>query len=128
MLCLLLWAEAASTIPAMLETIQKDLFTRAKARFDASIEKITSFDEVMPALNRRHVVLAPWCEDPETEAQIKKETQRLSEIQARENADGMTGAMKSLCIPFDQPPMPEGTRCFFTGRPAKRWCLFGRSY
>ncbi|CDJ42472.1 prolyl-tRNA synthetase, putative [Eimeria tenella] len=122
------WAEAASTIPAMLETMQKDLFNKAKAKFEASIEQITTFDEVMPALNRRHVVLAPWCEDPETETQIKRETQRLSEIQARENADGMTGAMKPLCIPFDQPPMPEGTRCFFTGRPAKRWCLFGRSY
>ncbi|CDJ51864.1 prolyl-tRNA synthetase, putative [Eimeria brunetti] len=108
------WAEAGSTIPAMLEAMQKDLFTKAKQRFDASIEKISSFDEVMPALNRRHVVLAPWCEDPETETQIKKETQRLSELHARENADGMTGAMKPLCIPFEQPPMPEGTRCFFT--------------
>ncbi|CDI79387.1 prolyl-tRNA synthetase, putative [Eimeria acervulina] len=127
------WAEAGTTIPAMLETMQKDLFTKAKARFDASIEKISSFDEVMPALNRRHVVLAPWqatltlCEDPDTETQIKKETQRLSEIQARENADGMTGAMKPLCIPFEQPPMPEGTRCFFTGRPAKR-CISVATY
>lgn len=54
------WAEAASTIPAMLETMQKDLFNKAKAKFEASIEQITTFDEVMPALNRRHVVLAPW--------------------------------------------------------------------
>ncbi|CDJ59817.1 prolyl-tRNA synthetase, putative [Eimeria maxima] len=132
------WAEAGSTIPAMLETMQKDLFTRAKERFDASIEKITSFEEVMPVLNRRHIVLAPCeccrtfvgrsrCEDPDTETQIKKETQRLSEMQARENTEGMTGAMKSLCIPFEQPPMPEGTRCFFTGRPAKRW-YFGRAH
>ena len=58
------WAEAGTTIPAMLETMQKDLFTKAKARFDASIEKISSFDEVMPALNRRHVVLAPWQATP----------------------------------------------------------------
>ncbi|XP_026193954.1 proline--tRNA ligase, cytoplasmic [Cyclospora cayetanensis] len=122
------WDDVETRIPALLDAIQQALFTKAKARFDASIEKITTFEEVMPALNRRHLILAPWCEDPQTETEIKKETQRLSELQARENADGMTGAMKTLCIPFEQPPMPEGTRCFFTGRPAKRWCLFGRSY
>ncbi|KAL8439447.1 hypothetical protein Efla_004611 [Eimeria flavescens] len=122
------WGEVGSTIPALLETIHRDLFNKAKAKLDASIEQITDFKDVMPALNRRHLVLAPWCEDPDTETEIKKETQRLSEMQAREQQDGMTGAMKTLCLPFDQPPLPAGTKCFFTGRPATRWCLFGRSY
>jgi len=40
----------------------------------------------------------------------------------------LSGAMKTLCIPLIQPAMPPGTKCFFTGAPAKRWCLFGRSY
>ncbi|KAL8273932.1 hypothetical protein Esti_002111 [Eimeria stiedai] len=122
------WAEAGSTVPALLETIHRELFNKAKAKLDASIEQVSSFDQVMAVLNRKHLVLAPWCEDPETETEIKKETQRLSELQAKEQQDGMTGAMKTLCIPFDQPPLPAEAKCFFTGRPATRWCLFGRSY
>jgi prolyl-tRNA synthetase len=35
---------------------------------------------------------------------------------------------KSLCIPFEQPEMPEGALCFASGKPAKNWGLFGRSY
>ena len=42
---------------------------------------------------------------------------------------GLTSGIKSLCIPFDQPPMPEGTNCFFRkNQKAKRWAMFGRSY
>ena len=37
-------------------------------------------------------------------------------------------AAKTLCIPFDQPPLPEGTPCFASGKPAKCWVLWGRSY
>ena len=37
-------------------------------------------------------------------------------------------AGKTLCKPFDQPPLPEGTLCFVSGLPAKTWVLWGRSY
>lgn len=47
-------------------------------------------------------------------------------LEEAENA--MSGAAKTLCIPHEQPPLPEGTKCFYSGRPAKCWCLFGRSY
>ena len=35
---------------------------------------------------------------------------------------------KTLCIPLEQPPLPEGTKCFASGKPAKNWALWGRSY
>ena len=35
---------------------------------------------------------------------------------------------KTLCIPLEQPPLPPETKCFKTGRPAKNWALWGRSY
>ena len=35
---------------------------------------------------------------------------------------------KTLCIPLEQPELPPGTQCFVTGRPAKNWALWGRSY
>jgi prolyl-tRNA synthetase len=29
---------------------------------------------------------------------------------------------KTLCLPLEQPELPEGTPCFITGKPAKNWC------
>lgn len=37
-------------------------------------------------------------------------------------------AAKTLCKPFDQPPLAEGTKCFVSGLPATTWVLWGRSY
>ncbi|CAN0448946.1 unnamed protein product, partial [Ectocarpus sp. 8 AP-2014] len=37
-------------------------------------------------------------------------------------------AAKTLCIPHDQPDLPEGTPCFISGKPATCWVLWGRSY
>mmetsp|Transcript_30797 Transcript_30797/g.94396 ORF Transcript_30797/g.94396 Transcript_30797/m.94396 type:complete len:139 (-) Transcript_30797:409-825(-) len=37
-------------------------------------------------------------------------------------------AVKTLCIPYDAPPLPEGTKCFISGKPAICWTLWGRSY
>ncbi|KAF3515906.1 hypothetical protein DY000_02061964 [Brassica cretica] len=41
---------------------------------------------------------------------------------------GETGAAKTLCSPFEQPELPEGTLCFASGKPAKKWTYWGRSY
>lgn len=111
----------------MLVDIHKNLFLKAKKKLDNSIARVTTFDEVMDALNNKKMVLAPWCEDIQTEEEIKKETQRLSLNQVNVETS-LSGAMKPLCIPLDQPPLDPGTKCFWTGNPAKRWCLFGRSY
>ena len=46
----------------------------------------------------------------------------------KRSATGDAMGAKSLCIPREQPELPEGTKCFVTGKPAKNWCLFGRSY
>jgi prolyl-tRNA synthetase len=37
-------------------------------------------------------------------------------------------AAKTLCKPFDHPPLSEDTKCFVSGLPAKAWVLWGRSY
>jgi len=66
------------------------------------------------------------------EKEIKNKTKETEEasavIETEGGAPALTGAMKPLCIPLEQPDMPEGTKCFFTGKPAKRYCLWGRSY
>lgn len=111
------WADLAARVPVLLEEIQRDMFAKAKKEFDECLETVYNFEDFMAALDRRHMCLAPWCEDMDVEEDVKKRST---------TADAM-GA-KTLCIPFEQPPMPEGTKCFASGRPAKRWTLWGRSY
>ncbi|KAK3278311.1 hypothetical protein CYMTET_13745 [Cymbomonas tetramitiformis] len=102
----------------ILATMQKDLLAKAVAERNAEIETILEWKDFVPALDKKKMVLAPWCEDVDSEELVKKKS--------NEESDG--GAAKTLCIPFTQPPLPEGTKCFITGRPAKSWTLWGRSY
>jgi hypothetical protein len=65
------------------------------------------------------------CEEVACEESLKVKSQ--AESKCVEDAK-QTGAAKSLCIPFEQDPIPSGAVCFCCGKPAKRWALFGRSY
>ncbi len=49
------------------------------------------------------------------------------DVRARSASADAMGA-KSLCIPLQQPELTPGTPCFASGRPAKNWALWGRSY
>mmetsp|Transcript_7713 Transcript_7713/g.13324 ORF Transcript_7713/g.13324 Transcript_7713/m.13324 type:complete len:651 (+) Transcript_7713:45-1997(+) len=111
------WADLAARVPVLLEEIQADMFTSAKQRYDACLEKVTTWDDFMAALERKHMVLAPWADEPDVEEDVK----------TRSTTPSAVGA-KTLCLPFDQPDLPEGTLCFASGKPAKNWALWGRSY
>ena len=69
--------------------------------------------------------IALRCEEVVCEESLKARSQ--AESKGVEDAK-QTGAAKSLCIPFEQDPLPSGAVCFCCGKPAKRWALFGRSY
>lgn len=113
------WDQLAARCEALCEQMQRDMLARATKARDACIETVLDWDGFVPALDRNHMVLTPWCEDTESEEEVKRRSGEAS-------AEG--GAAKTLCIPFEQPPMPPGTKCFITGRPATRWTLWGRSY
>ncbi|MCH97603.1 bifunctional glutamate/proline--tRNA ligase-like [Trifolium medium] len=36
------------------------------------------------------------------------------------------GAAKIICCPFAQPELLEGTKCFASDKPAKKWTYWGR--
>ena len=40
---------------------QDDMLARARAEFNSCIETATTWDDFMGALDRKHMVLAPWC-------------------------------------------------------------------
>ena len=111
------WADLPARVPALLEQIQGDMLAAARAKYDACLETVTTWDAFMAALERRHMCLAPWADEEAVEEDVKKRSA---------TADAM-GA-KTLCIPFDQPELPPGTLCFASGKPAKNWALWGRSY
>jgi len=73
--------------------------------------------------------MIPFCGTAACEENIKTRSKVESVAQQTDEAFELTGAAKSLCIPFVQPKLPEGTKCIGgCGANAENWCLFGRSY
>ncbi|TFY68320.1 hypothetical protein EVG20_g3613 [Dentipellis fragilis] len=116
-------------VPALLETIQNEMFARAKALYDSRIREVTKWEDVVPALDNKCVVAIPWCEAEACEDDIKERSGRSAEPQ---DERAPSAGAKSLAIPFDQDRwskiVPRQTKCPACGSDAKRWTLFGRSY
>ncbi|KAF8421620.1 hypothetical protein EV426DRAFT_193515 [Tirmania nivea] len=126
-------ANLAKDIQALLDTIQGDLYTRAKASFDSHIKKVYKWEDFVPALNTKNIVLMPWCDVEECEDDIKERSARKEESDEPEDSRAPSMGAKSLCIPFEQPVgdeaiVPQVTKCPQCGRDAKFYTLFGRSY
>jgi prolyl-tRNA synthetase len=97
-------------IENLLEEIQQNLFDKAKTMRDESITEVNSYDEFKEVLKTDGgFILAHWDGTPETEDQIKTETQATIR-----------------CLPFDFPIEP-GT-CMVTGKPSSRRVLFAKAY
>ncbi|CRK12283.1 hypothetical protein BN1708_010426, partial [Verticillium longisporum] len=130
----ILIADLATKVPELLETIQSDLYTKAEKSFREHRLKLTNWDEVVPALDAKNVVIIPFCLDGKCEDRIKEMTTNSSpENEALpEGKRAPTMGMKSLCIPFEQPEgLVEGeTKCLSPecSSHAKKWVMFGRSY
>ncbi|GBG33715.1 Proline--tRNA ligase [Hondaea fermentalgiana] len=136
--------QAGARCVELMDVIQADMLDRARQERDSRLAVVWTWDEFVEELMAGNMVLAPWSLTTKSEEWVKDETKRISEERAASagkgvdadqetNADGeskkLTGAAKTLCIPFNQPPMPEGTMCFTgCGEPAKEWCLWGRSF
>ena len=62
------------------------------------------------------------------EEEIKKKSGEEGKKLADQSETALSGAAKSLCIPFEQDELPANCVCFHCKQPAKVWTLFGRSY
>ncbi|KAG7772061.1 hypothetical protein KL931_000401 [Ogataea haglerorum] len=116
-------------LPKLLEAIQKSLFDAAKEKYDSHRKIVTEWKDFVPALNKKNVILAPWCGVPECEDDIKDSSAKKDDgedYETDEKAPSM-GA-KSLCIPYDQPELKEGQKCVKCDKPAVNFTMFGRSY
>ncbi|RKP05829.1 hypothetical protein THASP1DRAFT_32338 [Thamnocephalis sphaerospora] len=120
-----------TAVPALLRTIQDDMFARAKATFNQHVCRVEKWDDFVPTLNGKNLVLIPWCEREECEDSIKERSARADEGEEQDERAPSMGA-KSLCIPLELPQdgtiVPGETKCVACDHHAKRYALFGRSY
>ncbi|KAI8333033.1 hypothetical protein BC941DRAFT_380620 [Chlamydoabsidia padenii] len=121
-----------SGVKETLETMQNDMFVRAKAKRDESIIRIEKWEDFVPALNNKKLILMPWCDRTECEDDIKDRSARSSNDDEEEDERAPSMGAKSLCNPFEQPTdkpiVPGVTKCVACGQDAKHYMLFGRSY
>merc|ERR1712106_1115764 len=114
-------------IPALLETIQSAMLTKAKTELTDHVKVVTKFEDFLAGLENKCLLQAPFCGVEECEDQIKELSKKDSDLEPGAPSMGA----KSLCIPFSQPQqLKEGQKCIQPGckNLAKFYTLFGRSY
>ncbi len=103
--------EIETKIPEILETIQKDMFERAKAHRDSHIWDAHNYDELKDvAANKPGFIRAMWCGDRACEEKIKDEL-----------------SVSSRCMPFNDQEQISDV-CVCCGKPAKKLVYWGKAY
>lgn len=102
--------ELEEQVGQLLDTIQKDMFERAKAHRDAHTYEAVDFDTFSKTVEEKPgFVKAMWCGCQECEDKIKE----------------LTGAT-SRCMPFAQETLSD--HCVCCGKPATKMVYWGRAY
>ena len=128
------FADLSTAIPALLVTMQQEMLARAVAKRDSCIIRVTKWDEFVPVLQNKCMALTPFCNETEWEEEVKKKSKEesllLNGLEDEEENTATSSGAKTLCIPYseNETPMPPGTACFISGKPATHWVLWGRSY
>ena len=102
--------EVVSKVKELLETIQTDLYDKAKKFRDENTRNIDSWDEFKNIIEEKGgFIKAHWCESAECEAKVKEETKATIR-----------------CIPFDQEK--EEGKCIFCGNKSHGRVIFAKAY
>ena len=103
--------EITTKLGEILETIQADLYAKAKAFLDDHISSAVTMDEMKDAVSeKKGFVKAMWCGDEACEDEIKAQT----------------GGVTSRCIPMEEEHLSDV--CVYCGKPAKHMVYWGRAY
>lgn len=98
-------------IVSLLETIQSDLFNKAKKSQEDLTSIVSTYDEFKQVLDSKGgFIYAHWDGTPETEAKIKEETKATIR-----------------CIPLSNQHKSPG-KCMVTNKPSNEMVLFARAY
>lgn len=122
-------ATVLASVQSTLEAIQQHLFNKSKAERDEKLVKVLEWKDFVPALNKQCIVLTPFVNETEWEEEVKRKSREEAlQGEAEDDRTSTSVAAKTLCIPFEQPELPPGTKCFVSGKDATCWVLWGRSY
>ena len=103
--------DVAQTVKELLETIQREMFERAKAHRDSHISDAHDYAEFKRAVeNKPGFIRGMWCGDQACEDKIKEET-----------------TATSRCMPFEDQEHIADT-CVCCGKPAHKLVYWGKAY
>ena len=125
------WDNILNGVKGLLKNIHKNLYNNAKKELDNNIVKVKTWKGFLKEIGSGKLVLAPSCNESKWEDGIAVKTKEYFEDKPDQTGSGMSGKAKSLCIPLQstgyQPTITD-EKCIISGKPAKKWILFGRSY
>jgi prolyl-tRNA synthetase len=102
--------ELTEKIPALLDTIQQDMYDKAAAHLQENTSEARSKEEFITTFNEKGgFVKAMWCGDRACEEAIKEEL-----------------AVTNRCIPYQQEQLADG--CVWCGKKAEKMAYWGRAY
>jgi prolyl-tRNA synthetase len=70
-------ADICTTVSNLLDTIQNDMFIRAKQTFDSCLKEVTRWEDMVPTLDAKCIAVIPWCELEACEDDIKDRSGRV---------------------------------------------------
>lgn len=102
--------EVPLKLAQLLDSIQADMYERAKEHRDSHITDAATYEEFQKALDQKPgFIRAMWCGDQACEDKIKEDT-----------------TATSRCMPFEQEQISDV--CVCCGKPAKKLVFWGKAY
>ncbi len=103
--------EIAAKLRDILETMQADMYNKAKDFLDSHIYEAVTLDEMIEKFKTdRGLIKACWCGDPECEDEVKY----------------ATGGAATRCLIEDEEMIAD--TCIHCGKPAKYMAYWGKAY
>ena len=103
--------EITTKLRDILETIQTDMYNKAKDFLESHIYEATTLEEMVEKFKSdRGLIKACWCGDPECEGEVKY----------------ATGGAATRCLIEDEEMISD--KCIFCGKPAKHMAYWGKAY
>jgi prolyl-tRNA synthetase len=65
-------ADIATAVSRLLEEIQNEMYSRALATQEERLVKVTNWDNLVPTLDAKNILVLPWCEEEQCEDDIKE--------------------------------------------------------
>ena len=65
----------ATNVKKSFEEIHEAMYAKAKKDFDEHLINVTKWEDVVPTLDKKSVLVMPWCEEEKCEDAIKERSE-----------------------------------------------------